>query len=44
MALGEHTLSLKILSDQSSVCYKTTQIAGVVGGTGAAPQTSILGT
>ena len=35
------TLSLKSLS---SVCYKTTQIAGVVGWTGAAPPTSKLGT
>ena len=36
-----YTLSLKSLS---SVCYKTTQIAGSVGGTGAAPPTSKLRT
>ena len=40
----EHTLSLKSLSGLSSVCYKTTKIAGGVGGTGAAPPTSKLGT
>ena len=39
-----HTLSLKSLSGLSSVCYKTTQIVGSVGGTGAAPPTSKLGT
>ena len=39
-----HTLSLKSLSGLSSVCYKTTQIAGGVGGNGAAPPTSKLGT
>ena len=38
------TLSLKSLSGLSSVCYKTTQIAGGVGGTGAAPPTSKLRT
>ena len=39
-----HTLSLKSLSGHSSVCYKSTQIAGGVGGNGAAPPTSKLGT
>ena len=29
------TLSLKIISGLSSVCYKTTLITGVVGGAGA---------
>ena len=38
------TLYLKSLSGLSSVCYKTTQIAGGVGGNGAAPPTSKLGT
>ena len=39
-----HTLSPKSLSGLSSVCYKTTQIAGGVGGNGAAPSTPKLGT
>ena len=39
-----HTLSLKSLSGLSSVCYKTTQITGGVGGNGAASPTSKLGT
>ena len=38
------TLSLKSLSGLSSVCYKTTHIAGGVRGTGATPPTSKLGT
>ena len=38
-----HTLSLKSLYGLSSVCYKTTQIASGVEGTGAAPPTSKLG-
>ena len=38
------TLSLKSLSGLSSVCYKTTQIAGGVEGTVAAPPTSKLRT
>ena len=38
------TLSQKSLSGLSSVCYKTIQIAGGVGGTGTAPPTSKLGT
>ena len=37
------TLSLKSLSGLSSVCYKTTQIVGGVGGTGDAPPTSKFG-
>ena len=39
-----YTLSLISLSGLSSVCYKTTQIAGGVRGTGAAPPTSKLRT
>ena len=38
------TLSLKSLSGLSSVYYKTTQIAGGMGGNGAVPPTSKLGT
>ena len=42
--VNQCTLSLKSLSGLSSVCYKTMQIAGGVGGNGAAPPTSKLGT
>ena len=42
--LHNYTLSRKSLSGLSFVCYKTTQIAGGLGGTGAAPPTSKFGT
>ena len=40
----KRTLSLKSFSGLSSVCYKTAQITGGVGGAVACPPTSKLGT